>query len=196
MIALLKYIRSLELVDFFYFFSKNYNYAVSRKLEKLPTNILFVCTGNICRSAYANKKLSKLFHDPSVSISSAGVDTHDDKPADPKALEIALKRNVNLSSHRTQIATKEKLKAADLILVMDSSHFNKIDLEFQNKVKFLGAFARGKRLTIKDPYGKPDQVFENCFDQIDAALEGLRIELKNHVNLRIGDSKIDTMILD
>lgn len=196
MIALLKYIRSLELIDYIYLLTGKSRFSINPKLEKLPKNILFICTGNICRSSYAERKLNQLFRNPNVKVSSAGLVTDEGKQADPQAIEIALKRKINLSSHRTQSVTAELLAAADLILVMDSSHYKKINPSLSNKVKYLGCYGEHKRISIKDPFSRSNKIFENCFNQIDQALQGLKAELKMHSNFKIEDSKVTTMIID
>ena len=196
MIKYLKYLRSLELIDYAYRLTGKSLPSINPKLEKLPQNIIFVCTGNICRSAYAQKKFSHLCANPLLTITSAGLDTEDGKQADSQAIEIAAKRKINLSAHRTQVATDKRLSEADLILVMDSSHYKKLKPQQKSKTKFLGCYTNNDRISIRDPFGKSDEVFEKCFDFIDKALSGLKSELSMHTNFRIEDSKVDTMVLD
>lgn len=174
MLKFLKHLRSLELVDWLYLLIGRFS---REKIVGQPKSIIFVCTGNICRSAYAEKKFALMLNDSSIKISSAGLETQDGKFADSMAIEVAKKRGVDLREHRTSFADEEKLRAADLILVMDSSHYRKIKPELRAKTRYLGSFAKADRISIKDPFGKSDEVFEQCFEQIDKALQGLKAEL-------------------
>jgi protein-tyrosine-phosphatase len=67
---------------------------------------------------------------------------------------------------------------ADLILVMDASHrvgIKKLNSSALDKTFYLARFnsSAAAPIIIMDPYGASEEVFEGCFDQIDAALEGL-----------------------
>jgi protein-tyrosine phosphatase len=149
--------------------------------EKQVETVLFVCKGNICRSAYAEKKLkleleAKGFS--GIQVNSGGVWTKDGKPANEQAILSAKERGVDLSEHLTSVVTTDDLELADLILIMDISHRNAIrELQPQalQKTFYLGRLSVGKKdpLIIKDPYGRSAEVFQKCFDVIDRSLTGL-----------------------
>jgi len=143
--------------------------------------VLILCQGNICRGPYAEAALKSALQKAGVSdidCYSAGLRTDAGKQADPRAQKVAAQRGVELSGHRTQVCTVEDLKNAQLILVMEPRHIrwvHELSNSLGKKVTYLGAFSAAGRaeLVISDPFGKNDEVFQHCFEKIDAALEGL-----------------------
>lgn len=137
-------------------------------------SVLFVCRGNICRSAYAEKKFHLLLRDlglSEVNVSSAGLETTPDKPADPVAIEVARSLGIDLSTHRTRRVDKA-LVAADLILAMEGWQIRVLRKRFAVRAYLLGAFGEGG-ITIFDPYALPPMRYSECFSQIDEALIGV-----------------------
>lgn len=173
MIDTLRYIKHLELIDYLGFLKIKTDQSLIKEISPKPKNIVFVCTGNICRSAYGEKKLATLIDSAAYNLTSAGVATNDGKAANKDAIRAADRRGIDLSSHKTSIATDEKLEEADLILIKDTSHYKLIKDQFKDKTKFLGIYSDSNRTSIKDPYGKSDEVFDQCFDQIDSSLSNL-----------------------
>jgi len=152
----------------------------SPKSFKDLNSILFICKGNICRSAYANIKLKEELKNNSiqnVKVFSGGVWTKDGKPANAKAIESAQNRGIDLSNHKTHSIIKEDLDKADIILIMDRSHRKEIAKISQialEKTFYLARLIEDSKdihpLIIKDPYGRSEEVFQKCFNVIDKAL--------------------------
>lgn len=144
-------------------------------------NILFLCKGNICRSPYAEQKLLQLLQEHNildVQVQSAGLETTPGKPADRKAHQVAKKRSVELSGHKTKMVNLKSLKEADLVFVMEPAHLwfvRKNFLEIRKKTFLLGALAlsKTKAIIIRDPFAGSEVDFTRCFEQIDAALKKL-----------------------
>lgn len=90
-------------------------------------NILFVCTGNTCRSPMAEAILRKKY--PQWKVKSAGVFAASGSPASPEALEALREKNM-LFDHRSQPLTDELLDWADLILTMTSQHKQLVTMDF------------------------------------------------------------------
>jgi protein-tyrosine-phosphatase len=89
--------------------------------------VLFVCTGNTCRSPMAEGILRKLLEDKGVEglqVSSAGTYALRNAPASLFAMEIASDRSVDLSRHRSRQLTQEMTGKADLILAMSKEHLD------------------------------------------------------------------------
>ena len=88
--------------------------------------VLFVCTGNSCRSPMAEGILKKMLKENEIDnfeVSSAGISTLDGAPASLFAMEVSGARDVDLSQHRSRQLNKQILKKTDLILAMsDGSH--------------------------------------------------------------------------
>ena len=146
-----------------------------------PLRILFVCLGNICRSAYAGRRMQDLLAQskkPMADIRSAGFSTTDGKPADPTAVKVAATRGVDLSAHRTAQLREIDLEGADMIFVMEPPHLRRVSKILApaiDKSFLLGVFGLkfGGSLAVADPYGKDDAAFQECFKQIDDALNGI-----------------------
>lgn len=145
-------------------------------------NILFVCTGNSCRSVMAAELLKKILKDKADNfvIKSAGTFALEGMSASSEAQRIMLKEGVDISSHRSMRLTKEMIEEADLILVMEEGHCNVIlNLfpEAERKTYLLKSFMENKfqnsDLEITDPIGKPPEVYEEVLFVLRESLEGL-----------------------
>src|SRR5690554_5439383 len=114
--------------------------------------ILFVCTGNTCRSSMAEgifKNLLKEAKNPmkGIEVVSAGTAVFTQEPANQKAIKVMEERGIDISSHRSQPIGKELLESADLILTMTQSHREQIlrmDPQLKNKVYTLLEFIQDK----------------------------------------------------
>lgn len=121
--------------------------------------LLFVCTGNTCRSPMAEvlarqEAIERGMQD--VEVASAGTSAWDGAPASDGALLVALERNLDLTSHRAQALTTELVAAADAIFAMGPSHLERAEaLGGEGKSHLLTAYAAGMATgrPISDPFG-------------------------------------------
>ena len=134
------------------------------------TSVLMVCTGNICRSPYAEHAL--IAKSPSVKVSSAGLSALVDKGADTTGLQVALERGIDMTSHVARQLSTAKVASSDLVLVMDDDHLRRLLRRYpeaRGKTFKLGKWLGDKN--IVDPYLKPTAFFALVYDEIDAAIE-------------------------
>ncbi len=92
--------------------------------------ILFVCTGNTCRSALAEALARKLIVERGLSdidVASAGTSAWDGAPASDGALLVGMERGIDLGQHRAQTLTRELIADADLVLAMGPHHLERIE---------------------------------------------------------------------
>ncbi len=132
-------------------------------------NILFVCTGNICRSPMAAGLMEHMLPPPlraSIKIFSAGTSALVGQRASENAVLTMKARGIDISSHRGRQVDGPMLAAADLILVMEPVHRRIIQTEFQvppSKVENLADFHPSTQIAlIEDPYGGPLTAYQTC----------------------------------
>ena len=143
--------------------------------------INFVCTGNICRSPYAEYKIKSLLdiHGiKNIKIISTGTNTSNGHKADKHAISAAERMNLNISGHQSTKIDLEKIKASDLLVIMGTNnyfHIIEICPEAASKCIYLGALMleESSEINIIDPYGRDDTIFNYSFQSIDYCLNKL-----------------------
>ena len=136
--------------------------------------VLFVCTGNICRSPLAEALLRRAASDKGldVDVLSAGTGAWENAPASEGAYLVALEKGLDLSGHRARLLTREVVQQADLVLTMARHHRARVDeLGGGGKVAVLGEFAGRDpaEAEVSDPFGGDLEVYRDTY----AELEGL-----------------------
>ena len=141
--------------------------------------ILFVCSGNTCRSPLAEAIMRRLAAEAGredVEVSSAGTQAWDGSPASDGSLLIGMERGLDLSMHRSRRLTNEIIADNDLILVMSESHLAHIkDMAPEANVHLLGGYAAGDPVgtTVQDPFGGDLEAYRETADDLERELGGL-----------------------
>ena len=140
-----------------------------------PQTILFLCTGNICRSPYAEKVFERSQRAglaPKVTVLSAGF-LESGRPSPEEAVRIARERGISLETHRSRQATAETLLACDLLVCMEPAHeaslTQMLGKNHAANVILLGDLdsETPERREIVDPWGRGDRAFVSAFERID-----------------------------
>lgn len=151
-----------------------------QRVEASPGDILFVCTGNICRSPMAEALLGKGCR---RTIGSAGLQGVDGEAVHPLAREQMDRRGIDISGHRARTVTPNMLLESGIILVMEAAHQAWLEAKMpmlRGRVHLLGHW-RG--LEIIDPVRGGRSDFEWCAAQIEECL----LDWSSHlVQLQVG----------
>ena len=142
--------------------------------------VLFVCTGNICRSPTAEGVLRALAKKLRVEVHVESAGTHDyhvGNPPDERAQHHAKGRGYDLSAQRARQLRKLDFETFDLIVAMDRGHMKILEHNCppQHRAK-LRMLVDGH--AVPDPYYGGAEGFEQVLDMVEAACLGLLHELK------------------
>lgn len=142
--------------------------------------ILFVCTGNICRSPTAEGVLRKMIADLGLGIHVESAGTHDyhvGNAPDKRAQHHAKGRGYDLSAQRARQVRRRDFEEFDLIIAMDRGHLeilrDNCPPQHQGKLRML---VNGH--DVPDPYYGGAEGFEQVLDMVEAACLGLLHEIR------------------
>ena len=139
----------------------------SRYWKVIPApnqRIVFICSGNICRSPLAEVYATKLGRE----AASCGLHCGDDYPADMRAIEFAKQYGLELEDHRTINARNFEFRSTDLIVVMEPAHataFRSI-VGDGYKLVLAGSYCKSPYPYIHDPYNCCTEFFVRCENRV------------------------------
>ncbi|MBK20356.1 MAG: phosphotyrosine protein phosphatase [Rhodospirillaceae bacterium] len=156
--------------------------------------VLFVCTGNICRSPTAEGVFRDLVRqsdlEEKIFVDSAGtIAFHTGETPDPRSQQAAKRRNIDLSDIRARQVRAEDFGSFDFVVALDRSHYEELNEQApkpcKSAIKLLMDYSpQVGPQDVPDPYyGGPDG-FEEVLDLIEAASAGLLHEIIRILNAK------------
>jgi len=144
------------------------------------TTLVFVCTGNICRSPMAEGLLkARLSPEEDIKVLSAGLAAADGAPPSENATAVMNELDIDISGQTSQLLTAELVDQADFLFVMTYSHLDHILMLYpqaSEKTFLVRQFLEDETLLhrdISDPIGQSRDVYRRCRDEIRDALDSV-----------------------
>lgn len=139
--------------------------------------LVFVCLGNINRSAFAEGVAAA----SGLNTASIGLSTSTGNPAFHMAIDTARHFGIDLQAHRATDFTDYEYRPGDLLLTMEIRHAHRLASQGipQQAIALLGHWATPHRIHIHDPHTLSCAYFRTCFSLIHSAVRELAIDCRN-----------------
>lgn len=141
--------------------------------------IMFICSGNTCRSPLAEGLFKKYLDDNKITdieVGSAGVGAFPGDEVSINSILVAGSRGVDISNHRAKNVNPEHILTTDLFVCMTDSH-KKALIRICDESKIMV-------LNVSDPFGRPVEVYEECAKQLERKFPEILEVIENTVTIR------------
>ena len=141
--------------------------------------IMFICSGNTCRSPLAEGLFKKYLQENNITdieVGSAGVGAFPGDAVSINSILVASNRGVDISDHRARNVNPEHLITTDLFFCMSDSH-KQVLLRHCDEEKIIV-------LNVPDPYGRPIEAYEECAKQLEGQFSKILETIQNTTYIR------------
>ena len=148
--------------------------------------LLFICTGNTCRSPMAEQIFNEQARDLSAHAISAGLDAKPGSPINPQAADSLTSLGYTPTEHSSTLVSTEAVEEADVILTFTEDQKNELGQRFPAAVQKLFTISEyanstsGKHEDVADPYGKSAEVYKETAETIDSLVGLIVSSLKTN----------------
>lgn len=148
----------------------------TERFNKKISRIIFVCKGNVCRSAFAEHRLRYLLGHDEVEIDSCGVDVNQGNYPPAESVAVAAEYSCALSERRAKSLAECDIENADLILPMEYWQYKRLLQLYPQKkhnivlLRSIAPFPQCLFCNIVDPYGWGEKEFRRVYSLVDRAL--------------------------
>ncbi len=140
-------------------------------------NIMFICTGNICRSAMAHAMLEKKIKEinKDIEVYSCGIFAENGDVSTNEAVQTMKEYDIDLKKHKATNIQNSNIKDMDIILCATTAHKNNVINmypELKEKIFTMKEYAGydNNDLDIKDPWGYGIDVYKRCSKEIEECI--------------------------
>jgi protein-tyrosine phosphatase len=141
--------------------------------------IVYVCLGNICRSAYAHHYSVQL--GLPVSVASLGLSTTTGESANGTAMSVAKQTGLDMTTHQATDFDDFQIMAGDVYLAMEIRQVKKLSQLLAGhrdvQIGLLGNYCTPLRPHLHDPFTLSEDYFHHCFKLIQTAVQALKVQL-------------------
>lgn len=140
--------------------------------------VVFVCTGNTCRSPMAEALMkSKLQHyELDITVDSCGTNVYESEPVNHKAVEALKNLGIEYCIHNSRQIDKNDVETADVILTMTQQQkysIIKVYSDYKYKVFTINEYSRDCKDDVTDPYGKSQIFYNFCVNELNTLVDEL-----------------------
>lgn len=144
--------------------------------------VMFVCTGNTCRSAMA-EAIFKQMVGGDIEVYSSGIAATTGNPPSQNTIEVCNSHGIDISSHAATYFKDSDIEEMDLVLTASQLHTNKLKIYYPDlEIHTIREYAGEYPWDINDPFGGSLEAYDACFDEIYNALSKISEKIKNNSN--------------